>query len=247
MHPLPLRMRPEKTFVDNTLVRGLSAWLAVCLASAASAASAAPADEAVKPSVSAEPAGSPEPSRPRAVNPEQGKPKDAASKPASSGFGLGIGAGLLGEPRLILGPGGGGLGAPSGRSSNALGPLPEVSSDLKFIPAPGASEPSDVDIRRRARPDLLPDGPNPTEEAAVALKERIRYRVLKARVISEPEVVAALEAAKKAPSDREMRAAFTRHYELLFARMRELDPSLEKLIAEREAEASLALRVALPR
>jgi hypothetical protein len=118
---------------------------------------------------------------------------------------------------------------------------------LKFIPAPGASEPSDVDIRRRARPDLLPDGPNPTEEAAVALKERIRYRVLKARVISEPEVVAALEAAKKAPSDREMRAAFTRHYELLFARMRELDPSLEKLIAEREAEASLALRVALPR
>ena len=79
------------------------------------------------------------------------------------------------------------------------------------------------------------------------MKERIRYRVLKARVISEPEVVAALDAAKKAPSDREMRAAFARHYELLFARMRELDPSLENLIAEREIEASSALRVALPR
>lgn len=244
MHPLLLRMRSEKTSVYNLLARGLSAGLAVCLASAASAA---PADQAVKPSVSAEPAGSPEPSRPGAIDLDQAKPRDAASKPASSGFGLGIGAGLLGEPRLILGPGGAGSGAPKGRSSNSLGPLPEVSSDLKSIPAPGTSEPSDVDIRRRARPDLLPDGPNPTEEAAVALKERIRYRVLKARVISEPEVVAALDAAKKAPSDREMRAAFARHYELLFARMRELDPSLENLIAEREIEASSALRVALPR
>ena len=238
MDPSLLCMRFEKPAVHNPLVRGLSAGFAICLAFAACAASA---EEGVRPP---SPAGS---ARSGALETEQPKPKEAVSKPAASGFGLGIGAGLLGEPRLILGPGGGGTGAAQGRSPNSLGPLPEFSSDLKSIPAAGGAELSDVDIRRRAHPDLLPDGPNPTEDAAIALKERIRYRVVKAHVISEPEIMAALDAAKRAPSDREMRAAFSRHYELLFARMRKLDPSLENLIAEREREASSALRVALPR
>jgi CO/xanthine dehydrogenase FAD-binding subunit len=104
-----------------------------------------------------------------------------------------------------------------------------------------------VEIRRRSRPDLLPDGPNPTEEAALALKDRVRFRSLKARVMAEPGVSAALEASKKASTDREMRLALKRHYELLFARMREIEPALENLITEREAEAQAALQEVLPR
>jgi hypothetical protein len=242
MHPSSLRVRFNKQPVSNPLMRGLSAGFAVYFGFTSFTSDA---EDAVKPPGSSKPPGAADSGG--APETEQPRPNEAGSKPASSGFGLGIGAGLLGEPRLILGPGGGGPGAPQGRSNSSLGPLPEVSSDLKSIRASGGEDLPDVDIRRRARPDLLPDGPNPTEEAAIALKERIRYRVLKARVISEPEVAAALDAVKKAPSDREMRAAFRRHYELLFARMRELDASLENIIAERETEANSALRVALPR
>lgn len=231
-------MRLQKQSVCNPFACGLSVGFALCVLSAPGVASA---QDVVKGSSASESAQS------GLVATEQPKSKEADSKPASPGFGLGIGAGLLGEPRLILGPGGGGSGSPQGRSTNSLGPLPEVASDLKSIPAAVDADPSDVKIRRRVSPDLLPDGPNPTEEAAVALRERIRYRVLKARVMSEPELVAALDAAKKAPTDREMRAAFKRHYDLLFARMRELEPSLENLIAARESEANSAMRVALPR
>lgn len=231
-------MRLQKQSVCNPFACGLSVGFALCVLSAPWVASA---QDVVKGSSASESAQS------GVVETEQPKSKEAVSKPASPGFGLGIGAGLLGEPRLILGPGGGGSGSPQGRSTNSLGPLPEVASDLKSIPAAGGADPSDVEIRRRVSPDLLPDGPNPTEEAAVALRERIRYRVVKARVMSEPELVAALDAAKKAPTDREMRAAFKRHYDLLFARMRELEPSLENLIAARESEANSAMRVALPR
>jgi hypothetical protein len=70
---------------------------------------------------------------------------------------------------------------------------------------------------------------------------------LKARVMAEPEVSAALQASKKAATDREMRLALKRHYELLFARMREIEPALESLIMERETEAQAALRELLPR
>ena len=199
-------MRFNEQPVSNPLIRGLSAGFAVCFGFAAFTSDA---EDAVKPPGSSKPPGVADSGG--APETEQPRPNEAASKPTSSGFGLGIGSGLLGEPRLILGPGGGEGRAPQGRSKDFLGPLPEVSSDLKSIRASVGEDLSDVDIRRRARPDLLPDGPNPTEEAAIALKERIRYRVLKARVISEPEVTAALDAAKKAPSYREMRAAFRRH------------------------------------
>lgn len=245
MHPVSPRMRPKKLPARNRFVCGPFAGFAVCLTFAACVVSA---QEVPKPAAASETARSAEseaePSKPKQT---VSKTKDAASQPAASGFGLGLGAGLLGEPRLNLGPAAGGSIAPQGRSTNSLGPLPQVAADLRSIPASGGDEPSDVEIRRRARPDLLPDGPNPTEEAAVALKNRIRYRALKARVIAEPEVMAALDAAKKASNDREMRAAFRLHYELLFARMRELDPSLESLIAEREIEANASLKVALPR
>ena len=173
--------------------------------------------------------------------------KGPVARPQPSAFGLGVGSGLLGEPRLMLGPGGGGGSAPQGQSANSLGPLPEFPSDLKPITPGPSADFSGVEIRRRVRPDLLPDGPNPTEAAAIALKDRIRYRALKARVMVEAEVAGALEASRKAASEREMRLALKRHYELLFARMREMDPSLEGLISERETEAHLALQEVLPR
>jgi hypothetical protein len=235
------------------LVRGLSTAVALLFASAFVPAVAQ--EDGKGSAVSANPSTSSGGSQSEAAQPaaQSSSPKNVAGRkepsgrPAPSAFGLGLGNGLLGEPRLMLGPGG---ASPSGadRSSNtSLGPLPEFPSDLKpMLPEPSAEFPG-VEIRKRSRPDLLPDGPNPTEEAALALKNRIRYRSLKARVMVEPEVAAALEASKKAATDREMRLALRRHYEVLFARMREIEPSLENLITEREREAEAALREALPR
>ena len=138
--------------------------------------------------------------------------------------------------------------APSGGTS--LGPLP----DFKALKPNGEGDSAleeppfpDVEMRRRARPDLLPDGPNPTEEAAVALRDRIRFRSIKTQALRDPAVREALEASVKARSERDRRAALQRHYTLLYSRMRALDGSLQGLISERESDASERLREILPR
>jgi hypothetical protein len=60
--------------------------------------------------------------------------------------------------------------------------------------------------------------------------------------MNEPEIQGALAAAQKARSDREFREAMRTHYTLLFARMRQLDSSLESLIQERETAALAPLK-----
>jgi hypothetical protein len=105
----------------------------------------------------------------------------------------------------------------------------------------------DVEIRRRVRPELLPDGPNATEEAALSLRERIRFREVKTQALRDAAVRDALESSVRARSERERRAALQRHYTLLFARMRVLDPSLKGLIFERENAAIDQVREKLPR
>jgi hypothetical protein len=60
--------------------------------------------------------------------------------------------------------------------------------------------------------------------------------------MADPAIQAALGASQKVSSDRELRESSRRYYGLFFAKMRQLDPSLEKLIAEREAEALKPLK-----
>ncbi len=105
----------------------------------------------------------------------------------------------------------------------------------------------EVDLRKRANTALVPDGPNPTEDAALQLRDRVRYRELKARVMMRPDVRSSLEAVSSARSDRELREAWRQHYAYFFAAMRSLDKSLEPLIAQREKEALTPLQERLPR
>ncbi len=254
MHSFPPCARLKRLSFRKSLGYGLSTAVALLTASVDFSALAQEAGKGSGTSAAASSAGSAgTPVEATETAPQSPAPKNGSGRrepgasPAPSALGLGLGGGLLGEPRLMLGPGGGPSSGATRASNNSLGPLPEFPSDLKPIaPGPSAEFPG-VEMRRRARPDLLPDGPNPTEEAAIALKDRIRFRSLKARVMVEPEVSAALQASKKASTDREMRLALKRHYELLFARMREIEPALESLIVERQTEAQAALRELLPR
>lgn len=107
-------------------------------------------------------------------------------------------------------------------------PAVNTSDDLNIL---------DLVIKKRENPSLIPDGPNPTEDAALALNRRHRYQTARSQALNEPEVQGALAAAQKARSDREFREALRRHYTLLFSKMRQLDSSLEPLIHEREVAA----------
>lgn len=115
-------------------------------------------------------------------------------------------------------------------------PLPPLNTDLPPAEGTDPDMPS-FGIRKRSPNSLVPDGPNPTEESAEHMKTRIRFRQVKLLALQNPEVKAALEAAKTARSDRELRAQLRLHYTLLFKQMRSLDASITPLIEEREAAA----------
>lgn len=124
-----------------------------------------------------------------------------------------------------------------------LPPEPSGPSSLDLLPSfpPGPSGPEadflDLVMKKRQNPSLVPDGPNPTEDAALALDKRYRYQTARVHALNDPDIQEALAASKKARTDRELRAAMHKHYALLFAKMRKLDPSLEALIKERETAA----------
>lgn len=150
--------------------------------------------------------------------------------------------------RLDVGGSGLILGAPPSPAASggtALGALPEFPRGVD--PAAEENIFPDVEMRRRVRPDLLPEGPNATEEAAAALQDRIRFRSVKTQALRDKAVRESLEASVNARSDRAMREALRKHYRLLFERMRELDPSLSELISAREFESSEKLSERLPR
>ena len=114
-------------------------------------------------------------------------------------------------------------------------------SSLDLLPSfptdKNRSDSLDLILKKRANPTLVPDGPNPTEDAAVSLDKRHRYQTARYRAMNDPEVQEALVLSQTARTDRQLREALRRHYTLLFARMRKLDSTIESLIQEREAAA----------
>jgi hypothetical protein len=126
--------------------------------------------------------------------------------------------------------------------NDARKPMPEPMLDLPVEP-----NFAELKMHRRGNPILVPDGPNPTEDAAVELSERVRFRDVKVFALKDLEVQAALADAKRARTDRELRAAMRRHYSLLFAKMRAADHSLATLIALREKETVKSLEEKLSR
>jgi hypothetical protein len=127
-------------------------------------------------------------------------------------------------------------------------PLPPEPSPFPSFPTRNIDpSPVEVDLRKRAKASLVPDGPNPTEDAALQLRDRVRYREVKARAMAQPEVRSSLETVAKTRSDRELRDAWRQHYTSFFAAMRALDRTLEPLIAQREKEALTPLQERLPR
>jgi hypothetical protein len=127
---------------------------------------------------------------------------------------------------------------------------PEPSPFPSFPPGLRDPEPPEIDLRKRANTSFVPEGPNPTEDAAVLLRDRARYRDLKARALARPEVRSSLEAVQKARSDAALREALRQHYTKFFSAVRgmeKVDRSLEALIAVREREAMASLVEKLPR
>lgn len=100
----------------------------------------------------------------------------------------------------------------------------------------------EFDLTTRKPDEPKPDGPNRTEEAALQLARRIRFREVKAQALITPEVRASLEASRRASSDRELRSSLRKYYELLFSQMLSLDPSLEPLLEEQKKRALAPLK-----
>jgi hypothetical protein len=124
---------------------------------------------------------------------------------------------------------------------------PEPSPFPSFPPLLDDRAPLEIDLRKRAKTSLVPEGPNPTEDAALQLRDRVRYRELKARALALPEVRSSLGAVQNARSDAALREALRLHYSRLFSAVRSMDKSLEPLIAQREKEAMTPLQEKLPR
>ena len=140
------------------------------------------------------------------------------------------------------------------RPPTLLDGLPAFKDNLDRLPRTGPNDPrnesldlpvepnfAELKLVRRGNPVLVPDGPNPTEDAALELNARMRFRDAKIRAMKDPEVQASLLEAQKARSDREMRNALRRHYTRLFSLMRASDGTLSKLIQEREKETMAPL------
>jgi len=140
------------------------------------------------------------------------------------------------------------------RPPTMLDGLPAFKDNLDNLPRNGPNDPrnesldlpvepnfAELKLIRRGNPILVPDGPNPTEDAARELNARMRFRDAKIRAMKDPEVQASLLEAQKAHSDREMREALRRHYTRLFSLMRASDGTLSKLIQEREKETMAPL------
>ena len=124
---------------------------------------------------------------------------------------------------------------------DALPAFPEIQRqntlDGNGLILPAEPNFAEFKVVRRGNPILVPAGPNPTEDAAVELNARARFREVKVSALKDPEVQAALLEAQNARTDRVLKDALKRHYTLLFARMRAADHSLSSLIAQREKEA----------
>jgi hypothetical protein len=76
-----------------------------------------------------------------------------------------------------------------------------------------------------------------TEAEADELQQRIRYRQVKTRAFNDPGVQAEWERAHAVRTDYEKREAMKSYYKMLFDRMRRIDGSLKRRIAQEEDRA----------
>lgn len=125
-----------------------------------------------------------------------------------------------------------------------LPPEPSAAMRLDLLPAfpPTPSPAEDLDLpsfnfKRRNNLSMVPDGPNPTEEAALSLAKRQKFQEARRQALNDPSVRDALLASQKARTDQELRNSLRQHYTLLFKKMLTIDSSLESLIREREKVA----------
>lgn len=156
-----------------------------------------------------------------------------------SGLGLSLDSPRSGAPASALFPG---AELPS---KDILPLLPQGVSD-----APDGQPMADLpefDLSTRKPDAPVPSGPNRTEEAAIQLAQRIRFRKIKADVLANPEVKAALDSSKLAKTDREMRSLLRKHYDLLFTKMKATDPSLSEMIQEQYSLALTPLKQTIAR
>lgn len=125
-----------------------------------------------------------------------------------------------------------------------LPPEPSAAMRLDLLPAfpsnPAPAEDLDLpsfNFKRRDNLSMVPDGPNPTEEAALSLAKRQKFQEARRQALNDPSVRDALTASQKARTDQELRHSLRQHYTLLFKKIIALDPSLEALVREREKVA----------
>ena len=128
-------------------------------------------------------------------------------------------------PGLDLAP-----SVPSEKEALPLIPaLPESAPTLDSTPAFGQPNPGQLSSFKEVT--------NRTEDSVRQLKQRIRYREIKARAMAIPEVREPLDASRKARSDRELRGLLQKHYERLFERMAAAAPDLAPLIRQQQSLA----------
>ena len=155
----------------------------------------------------------------------QEKPSEAASaapaesKPAPSGD-------TPADQRLELLP-----SAPA-----PLLPVPARPETLPLIPdAPASAEKP----AGRAITEPRVEKRSKTEAAADEVQQRVRFREVKTRALKDPAVQTEWERAHAMRTDYEKREALKSYFNRLYGRMRKIDGSLKKRIAE-EQQRSLA-------
>jgi len=86
-----------------------------------------------------------------------------------------------------------------------------------------------------ARKPVVAPGDDATAAVESDLAVRTRYRELRAKLLSDPEVKAAQEAAETATVEETKREAFRKYYFVLFDKLRAEDPSIREYLNRMEA------------
>jgi hypothetical protein len=82
--------------------------------------------------------------------------------------------------------------------------------------------------------DKKPARPSRTDAAEDAMQLRIKLRAAKTKALQDPVIQAELAKADSTKTDYDKREAYKRYYVILYARMRQIDPSIAVGIAARQ-------------
>jgi len=111
---------------------------------------------------------------------------------------------------------------PGTMEAEPLAPLPSAGLELPRLRAP--SEP-----------------PTEAEVPVDTIEDRVKFRKARTKALADPKVIAARENAQNAATDAEQRAALKEYYTLLFARIRKIDPTIDKPLLNAEEEIARRL------